>query len=43
MFTNIDPELLELIKKMLLFSPIERISAEECIESPYFDEIRNEK
>jgi len=28
---------------MLLFSPIERISAEECIKNPYFDELRNQE
>jgi len=43
MFSNIDPLLLELIKQMLTFSPIDRISAEECFENPYFDELRNKK
>jgi serine/threonine protein kinase len=42
MFENIDPLLLDLIKKMLAFSPQERISAEECIASPYFDDFRSD-
>ena len=41
MFTNTDPQLVEIIKKMLTFSPVDRISAEECIQSPYFDEFRD--
>ena len=42
-FENIDPELLKIMKRMLQFLPADRITAEECIASPYFDEIRNEK
>ena len=38
---NTDPMLLEIIKKMLSFSPEKRISAKESLEHEYFKDIRN--
>jgi serine/threonine protein kinase len=42
MYPAVESRGLELLKKMLKFSPNERISAEEALKDPYFDDIRLE-
>ena len=35
-----DPRGLEILRKMLEFSPIKRLTAEQALRDPYFDDIR---
>lgn len=42
MYPAVEPKGLELLRKMLKFSPNERISAEEALKDTYFDDIRLE-
>lgn len=37
------PEALDLLEKMLLFNPYKRIKVNECLEHPYFKDIRDPK
>lgn len=37
--TKISSEGIDLLKKMLVYDPLERITCEEALEHPYFDEI----
>ena len=39
-YPGTDPEGLRLLQRMLEFSPMKRISAEEAIKDKYFDEVR---
>ena len=39
-YPGTDPNGLILLSKMLEFSPMKRISAEDALKDPYFDEIR---
>ena len=39
-YQNTNTQLLELITLMVSFSPLKRISAEDCLTSPYFVDIR---
>lgn len=39
-YPGTDPVGLELLSRMLEFNPNKRISAEELLKSPYFDDIR---
>ena len=34
-------QLVGIIKNLLVFNPDERISAEECLKSKYFDDVRD--
>jgi serine/threonine protein kinase len=38
-FKNADPLEIDLLKKMLLFDPSKRITAEEALKHPYFSEL----
>ena len=42
-FFQCDKELVSLVVKMLEFNPSKRISVEEALNEPIFDEFRNEK
>lgn len=37
---NISNECVDLIKKMLIYDPKERISAKECLKHPFFSSLR---
>lgn len=39
MMNGADPLLIDLVKRMLRFDPMKRISAKEALQHPYFDEI----
>eukprot|EP00916_Digyalum_oweni_P002796 GHVL01005198.1.p2 GENE.GHVL01005198.1~~GHVL01005198.1.p2 ORF type:complete len:102 (-),score=13.48 GHVL01005198.1:2518-2823(-) len=41
MYPEANPKVLDLVSKMLTFNPNVRITAEEAIEHPYFDEVRS--
>lgn len=45
MFADAEPEpaAIDLIRRMLVYSPDERISAIEACAHPYFDELRSEE
>lgn len=40
-FPDINPEGLKLVKSMLSFNPFFRPTAEECLQSPYFEAVKN--
>lgn len=40
MLSEADEDLVSIIKKLFHFNPLERISAEECLLSNYFDTVR---
>lgn len=42
MYPAVEDRGLDLLKKMLMFNPNERISAEEALKDSYFDDIRLE-
>ena len=42
MYPAVEEEGIKLLEKMLEFSPLKRISSEEALKDPYFDEIRLE-
>ena len=33
---------IDLLKKMIVFNPFERYNARECLEHPYFDDLRKD-
>ena len=33
---------IDLLKNMIVFNPFERYNARECLEHPYFDDLRND-
>jgi serine/threonine protein kinase len=39
-FPHIDKEIVELLKQMLIFNPLKRPSAKECLNSSIFDSLR---
>lgn len=41
-FTNASAEAIDLLKKMLVFNPDKRISADEALKHPFFDGLRDE-
>jgi serine/threonine protein kinase len=41
LYPNANPVGLDLLNKMLTFNPNSRISAEECINHPYFEGLHN--
>ena len=43
MYPAVEDRGIELLNKMLEFNPDKRISAEEALSDPYFDEIRLEE
>lgn len=43
MFPSTDPRGIALLERMLEFNPNKRITAEEALRDPYFDEIRLEE
>lgn len=40
-FSASSPEALNLLKRMLVFNPKKRISVDECLAHPFFEEVRN--
>lgn len=39
-FSSIDPSIIEFLQQCLTFNPMNRISVEEAIQNPIFDNIR---
>jgi renal tumor antigen len=37
---NVSPECLDLIEKMLIYNPDERLTAKQCLKHPFFKELR---
>lgn len=42
-YPNANPLAIDLLEKMLVFNPLKRITIQECLEHPYFKEIRDQK
>ena len=42
-FQGIDPEAVDLIRKLLIYHPEKRISVEQVLEHPYFAQFHNHK
>ena len=40
MFPKVDPQSIDLLKKMLIFSPSFRISIDEILAHPFYENIR---
>lgn len=40
---DVDPQALDLVTKMLRFSPKKRLSAQRVLQHPWFDEVRNDE
>lgn len=41
--SEIDPEMLLILQKMLQFNPYFRHCANECLSNPYFEKIKSQK
>lgn len=42
-FKTQDQDLVDLVKQMLCFNPEQRLTSDECLTHPIFDDIRNEE
>ena len=43
LYTKANPVALDLLSKMLVFSPLKRYTVEQCLAHPYFEGLHNEE